>query len=295
MVRKKTEICNIPELTEGHFFQNLAPTANLCWQHDVWSWWNQGVKFTNDDSSETVFNINDNDCRILFIRVRYHCWLLLKMSQMKISLSFNRVTASTAVQFSVYMMIFGAMVAASQDLAFNLMGYMFLFMNDIFTATNGVYLKKKLDAKELGTNGLLFYNSLFMIPPALLAAGWTGDLAKVVLFSFQIQFPWININNSLQAYDYEHWGDSLFLIQFLGSCVMGFILSYSILLCTKYNSALTTTIIGCLKNIAVTYLGMFIGGDYIFSMINFIGLNIRYWAIVVAFKSSTLTIIPLFV
>ena len=295
MVRKKTEICNIPELTEGHFFKNLAPTADLRWQHDVWSWWNQGVKFTNDDSSETVFNINDNDCRILFIRVRYHCWLLLKMSQMKISLSFNRVTASTAVQFSVYMMIFGAMVAASQDLAFNLMGYMFLFMNDIFTATNGVYLKKKLDAKELGTNGLLFYNSLFMIPPALLAAGWTGDLAKVVLFSFQIQFPWININNSLQAYDYEHWGDSLFLIQFLGSCVMGFILSYSILLCTKYNSALTTTIIGCLKNIAVTYLGMFIGGDYIFSMINFIGLNIRYWAIVVAFKSSTLTIIPLFV
>ena len=189
MVRKKTEICNIPELTEGHFFKNLAPTANLCWQHDVWSWWNQGVKFTNDDSSETVFNINDNDCRILFIRVRYHCWLLLKMSQMKISLSFNRVTASTAVQFSVYMMIFGAMVAASQDLAFNLMGYMFLFMNDIFTATNGVYLKKKLDAKELGTNGLLFYNSLFMIPPALLAAGWTGDLAKVVSFSFQIQFP----------------------------------------------------------------------------------------------------------
>ena len=295
MVRKKTEICNIPELTEGHFFKNLAPTANLRWQHDVWSWWNQGVKFTNDDSSETVFNINDNDCRILFIRVRYHCWLLLKMSQMKISLSFNRVTASTAVQFSVYMMIFGAMVAASQDLAFNLMGYMFLFMNDIFTATNGVYLKKKLDAKELGTNGLLFYNSLFMIPPALLAAGWTGDLAKVVLFSFQIQFPWININIFLQAYNYEHWGDSLFLIQFLGSCVMGFILSYSILLCTKYNSALTTTIIGCLKNIAVTYLGMFIGGDYIFSMINFIGLNIRYWAIVVAFKSSTLTIIPLFV
>ena len=165
-----------------------------------------------------------------------------------------KVWPSKAIQLSIYSMIGGAILAASDDLSFNLEGYVFIMITNMLTSANYVFVKEKLSGSQLGTYGLMFYNSIVMLLPATALAWVLGDINK--------------------ALDYDEWKNPLFVVEFIISCIMGFVLNYSMVLCTHHNSALTTTMVGALKSVTITYIGMFIGGDYIYSLINFIGINI---------------------
>lgn len=159
---------------------------------------------------------------------------------------------------SVFVMLFGSIVAASTDLMFSLIGYTFVMMNNICTATQGVYMKKKLDAKELGKFGILYYNCLIMMIPTY----------------FMAQFA-PNDSWGKAIYEFDGWNRGMFIVKFTTSCVMGLVLNFSIVLCTYHNSALTTTVIGCLKNVLITYYGvLFPTIDYVFNIYNFTGLTI---------------------
>ena len=54
-----------------------------------------------------------------------------------------------------------------------------MLLNDLSTAGNGIIIKQKLESKDFGKNGLMFYNCLFMIIPALIVFYLPEDLNKI--------------------------------------------------------------------------------------------------------------------
>ena len=49
------------------------------------------------------------------------------------------------IQLSIYLMVLGAIIAAYDDLAFDFYGYIYIALNNIFTAANGIFTKDKLN------------------------------------------------------------------------------------------------------------------------------------------------------
>lgn len=74
---------------------------------------------------------------------------------------------SANVKFSVFLMIFGTFVAALSDLSFDLEGYTMILINDVFTALNGVAMKKALISGPVNKMGILFHNSWIRSVPSL--------------------------------------------------------------------------------------------------------------------------------
>ncbi|KAI6241878.1 UDP-sugar transporter UST74c-like isoform X2 [Aphelenchoides fujianensis] len=136
---------------------------------------------------------------------------------------------SKNVKASVVLIVWGSLVAAYYDLGFDAYGYTLIFVNNFASALNGIYVKKKLDADELGTYGLLFYNAFFMIPLAVVLLLFTSDLEKVIYF----------FETSTEVYH----------VVFVMICTFffGLLLNYTMYRCTEVNSALTTTIVGAAK------------------------------------------------
>ena len=168
------------------------------------------------------------------------------------------LTFTTPVRASVGVIVLGGIVAALNDLAFDFVGYMLIMGNNVFGAFQGVVTKMKLsETKQLTKFGLLYYNSMCSIP----------------IFLLMISFLEPDIRTKLEQY--EHWGNPIMGICLTGSILLGVVLNYAIFWCTQVNSATTTAVVGSMKNLITAYASILgLGGDYVFSYLNFLGLNI---------------------
>jgi drug/metabolite transporter (DMT)-like permease len=184
---------------------------------------------------------------------------------------------SAQVIFAVFLMIFGAIIAALFDFSYDAYGYLLVLLNDLFTALNGIYLKKATISKRCSKMGIMFYNSLLSFLSLILYSLWSHFLSSAPNASTTlVESPTTSTSIFEEVISFPGWNDPSFVMLFVFTALMGSVLNYSIFLCTTINSPLTTAVIGCLKNILVTYFSMIFlsGPDDHFSYCNFIGLNI---------------------
>ncbi|KAK9847135.1 hypothetical protein WJX84_008518 [Apatococcus fuscideae] len=155
---------------------------------------------------------------------------------------------------AVVIMISGALVAAATDLTFNAYGYAAVLFNDFLTASYLIMVKNTPAASALTTTGLLFYNATLSLP-LLMGAVWSSG-------------EWDGL------WAYPLLPNPEFLAILMSSCALGLTINHSTFLCTRVNDPLSTSVAGSLKNVLMTFIGIWAFGDFRWQMWNVCGLAI---------------------
>jgi Na+-driven multidrug efflux pump len=107
---------------------------------------------------------------------------------------------------------------------------------------------------QIDEYNILFYTSAFSIGPMIFLSFLTGEYEKVwrkhkpmFIQIIQTIVNFIFFIIIWKLLNYDQWSNAGFWFFFIVSSLMGFFLNYSTMMCTKYNSPLTTSVIGCLK------------------------------------------------
>eukprot|EP00510_Aplanochytrium_minuta_P000722 CAMPEP_0184020546 /NCGR_PEP_ID=MMETSP0954-20121128/9406_1 /TAXON_ID=627963 /ORGANISM="Aplanochytrium sp, Strain PBS07" /LENGTH=232 /DNA_ID=CAMNT_0026302413 /DNA_START=184 /DNA_END=879 /DNA_ORIENTATION=+ len=148
----------------------------------------------------------------------------------------NRV--SKGVAGTLCIMLIAAILAARNDLEFDVVGYMWTFFNCACTAAFVLYMPKAMAVTKLSSMGKVYYNNVISIPLIIL----------LDLFMFH---DFLNFFRS----DLSEISIELQLVLFL-SGIAGFALSASSFQCMHYTSPTTYSLIGSLNKIPLTLIGV---------------------------------------
>jgi solute carrier family 35 protein len=154
-------------------------------------------------------------------------------------------------------MVIGGIIAAIFDMDYNLYGYEMVAVNSIFTAGYLVCIAM-FGKQELDTFGLIFYNNILSLPLVFFICIVNGDFQVFLNFEF-----------------IADWG---FWIVFFVSSTQAFLLNYYMFLCTRLNSALTTTVVGNIKNMLTTVFGYIAFQDVTIAPMNIVGVALGTFA-----------------
>lgn len=158
---------------------------------------------------------------------------------------------SKGVVFSVFMMILGAIIASTDDLSFNLLGYLYVMANNLFTASSQIETKRAMEQEWTKTD-ILF---------------WSACLSALV-FGLQLLH--------FDTKSFDAWDNGGFRIAFFFSMCLGFVINWSVSWTIEMNDALTLAVAGSTKSAIMGLIvcaGLF-DTTYVFSWVNFAGLQI---------------------
>jgi solute carrier family 35 protein len=164
---------------------------------------------------------------------------------------------SHAVIATVVVQVVGCALAAMHDVEYNPSGYAYIALYNAATALYLVAIKfAKTKHVYLDNFGMMYLNSITLIPALAVLAYFMGDYDAMAAFPYA-----------------GEWG---FLVSFVASAVLAFVLNYAIFWNTSANSALTQTVSGQLKDIGTVLLGYIAFPPTEFSWLNFFGVVVGF-------------------
>lgn len=167
---------------------------------------------------------------------------------------YQRVPSAASLG-SIAFMVAGAWVAGIGDLDYNPLGYFWACVCVACTCCYLLLLKRVKEGTGLSDATLLYLNNVFSFP---LMLAWTCG----------------GTNECLTVWEFERIRDPVFLGFLVLSASQAFLLNLAIYRCTSVNSALATTVVGNVKDVLLTSVGLFLFGDVTFNRTNLIGLGL---------------------
>lgn len=162
---------------------------------------------------------------------------------------FLKMELKKSIFWSVILMFCGSLLAAVNDLTFDVHGYIFMLFHNILTAAVHIQTKKIIGEKwRLST--LMFWSSV-----------------STLIFS-GLQLLHYNPKS------FDAWDNTTFQIAFLFSIILGFFINYGTTWTIEKNNALTLAMASSTKAAILGLIVCLFDPTYTFSWWNFIGLQI---------------------